>query len=146
MKRTFKVEDLHVIQEPKLFLLGEFSSRYGEFEVKLSLFVYLFYLGIKDSGIDAFKADILVKRDQQSQSGFPETFRVVREFLLLEDVMGWIRSLEGSVTEIFFENEDLKKARKDHLIIRQLLALSDKVKKLKRQIEDDKQHRENLLD
>lgn len=149
--RSFERDGCHVIQKPSETKLMECSSEYETISGKLSLSSKLFYLGVVDSGEDSFRVSLNVKRPTRWQDGEPETFTVVREFLLsVSDIKKWILGLETVILDAIFveENTDgeATEVRENHAVMKMLLELTEDFTELNRAIKEDAAKRQNLLD
>lgn len=149
--RSFERDGCRIIQKPFETKLMECSSEHEKISGKLSLSSKLFYFGVVDSGGDSFRVSLNVKRPTRWQDGEPETFAVVREFLLsVSDIKKWILGLETVILDaIFVEGNtdgEATKARENHTVMKILLELTEDFTELNRTIQKDATKRQNLLD
>lgn len=149
--RSFERDGCRIIQKPSETKLMECFSKHEKISGKLSLSSRLFYLGVVDSGEDSFTVSLKVKRPTRWQDGEPETFAVVREFLLsVSDIKKWILSLETVILGAIFPKEntdnEATEVRENHAVIKMLLELTEDFTELNRIIQEDVAKRENLLD
>ena len=150
-KRSFKRDGCRIIQNPSEVELVKYSSSCEKICGKLSLISGLFYLGVVDSGEDYFKVSLAVERPTRWNDGIPETITIVRQFLSnISQIKEWALSLETVILDAIFPMEtaddESKKARKNHVVMKILLELTKDFTELDLIIREDAEKRSRLLD